>query len=43
MNFYEQILFIKSSKKLTYKDIGAIVGKTGEAFRMAINRKSLSG
>jgi hypothetical protein len=42
MNFYDKLLNIKKEKKLTNTDIGAIIGMSGDAFRMASKRESLS-
>lgn len=42
MDFYDNILVLKKERKLTNADIGAIINMTGDAFRMANKRKSLS-
>lgn len=42
MDIYAQIKEFKLSQRLTNSDIGAVIGKTGEAFRMAVKRKSLN-
>lgn len=42
MRIYEQITEYKLSKRLTNAEMGELIGKSGEAFRMALKRKSLS-
>lgn len=42
MDFYERLILEKANRKLKNKDLGAIIGMEGEAFRMASTRKSLS-
>jgi hypothetical protein len=42
MDFYKLLALHKTTKKLSNKDLGSIIGMEGEAFRMAVNRKSLS-
>lgn len=41
-NFYDVLAAYKAKNKLKNKDLGSIIGKSGEAFRMAVVRKSLS-
>jgi phage repressor protein C with HTH and peptisase S24 domain len=43
MDFYEELIVQKAKRKLSNKQLGAIIGMEGETFRMAISRKSLSG
>jgi hypothetical protein len=42
MDFYELIEKNKKELSLTNKELGDIIGKKGDAFRMALNRRSLS-
>lgn len=42
MDFYDNITALKKEKKLTNADLGAIIGMSGDAFRMASKRQSLS-
>ncbi|TDO67719.1 hypothetical protein EV143_1303 [Flavobacterium chryseum] len=42
MDFYDNILAIKKERKLTNADIGAVINMSGDAFRMANKRQSLS-
>lgn len=42
MDFYEKLTIEKAIKKLSNKDLGALIDMKSEAFRMAVNRKSLS-
>ena len=42
MDIYEKVIIERALKKLNYKDLGAIIEMSGEAFRMAVKRKSLS-
>lgn len=42
MNFYDNLSGIKKERKLTNADIGNIIGMSGDAFRMAVKRESLS-
>jgi SOS-response transcriptional repressor LexA len=42
MDFYEKLLLEKNKRSLNNKDVGAIIDMTGEAFRMAVKRKSLN-
>ena len=41
-DFYDRLALLKTRKKLTNTDLGKIIGKKGEAFRMSVVRKSLS-
>lgn len=42
MDFYEKVTIERALKKLNYKDLGAVIDMNGEAFRMAVKRRSLS-
>ncbi len=42
MDFYDQLLIEKKRRGLNNKDVGAIIGKTGDALRVAMKRRSLS-
>lgn len=42
MDFYEQLEKYKKTNRLTNEEIGALVDKKSEAFRIALKRKSLS-
>lgn len=41
-DIYEQIILQKNSRKLSNNDLGKVIGKTGDAFRMSLKRKSLN-
>lgn len=41
-DIYERIILEKSRRKLSNTRLGKVVGKSGDAFRMALKRKSLS-
>lgn len=41
-DFYEQLIAYKSVNKMSYEDLGALIGKSGDAMRMAVKRRSLS-
>lgn len=42
MDFYEQLAHIKEDKNLSFKDLGDIIGKSPDAFRMKFRRKGLN-
>lgn len=42
MDFYDRIILEKKNRGLNNKDLGAVLHMNGEAFRMAVKRKSLS-
>lgn len=42
MTIYEQIILEKKRRKLNNKDLGGLIDKTGDAFRMALKRESLT-
>ncbi|MFC4636666.1 hypothetical protein ACFO3O_22365 [Dokdonia ponticola] len=42
MNFYEKLLSYKALNKLSWKDIGDIIGKEQATIRIAVRRESLS-
>lgn len=42
MDFYDKILIEKKRRGLNNKDLGDVLGMNGEAFRMAVKRKSLN-
>jgi hypothetical protein len=42
MDFYEKLKGVKSVKKLTWTEIGAVVNKKEAAIRIAFDRKSLT-
>lgn len=41
-DFYSALLEYKHDNKLNNSDLGGIINKSGDAFRMAISRKSLT-
>ena len=43
MEFYERLEQVKKTLKLTNEDLGGIVGKKADAFRLAIVKRSLKG
>lgn len=41
-DFYDKLVVYKSKNKLNYSDLGKIVNKSSDAFRMAVSRKSFT-
>lgn len=41
-DFYDKLVVYKSKNKLNYSDLGKIVNKSGDAFRMAVTRESFT-
>ncbi|MFD0992355.1 hypothetical protein [Tenacibaculum geojense] len=41
-DFYDKVIKYKKEKELTYSDLGKIINVTGDTFRMAVSRKTLS-
>jgi hypothetical protein len=41
MDFYSRLPYLKKTLKLTNEDLGLIIGKKADAFRLAIVKKSL--
>lgn len=42
MDFYDQLEAFKKTNRLGYQDLGALIGKSGDTFRKAVSRRSLS-
>lgn len=42
VDFYKRLVTEKAQRNLNYRDLGAVIGKSQDAFRVAVKRKSLT-